>query len=157
MASKLLDLISSEEAEYVDIRFTDPRGKLQHVTVVADLVDTDFVEEGFRVVQLTPPGSPASIHFGSGFPGSEPGSARGLYLAVTDIEATRAELIEHGADVSEVFHDAKGGLGFRWDPALRAPGPDPERRSYASYATFGDPDGNLWVLQELTTRLPGRV
>ena len=119
--------------------------------------DVDFVEEGFRVVQLTPPGSPASIHFGSGFPGSEPGSARGLYLAVTDIEATRAELIEHGADVSEVFHDAKGGLGFRWDPALRAPGPDPERRSYASYATFGDPDGNLWVLQELTTRLPGRV
>ncbi len=119
--------------------------------------DADFVEEDFRIVQLTPPGSACSIHFGTGFPRSEPpGSAHGLYLAVTDIEAARAELIEHGADVSEVFHDAKGGLGFRWDPALWAPGLDPERRSYASYATFTDPDGNGCIVQELTTRLPGR-
>jgi catechol 2,3-dioxygenase-like lactoylglutathione lyase family enzyme len=79
-----------------------------------------------------------------------------MFLAVTDIEAARAELIEHGADVSAVFHDAGGGLAVRADPATHAPGPDPERRSYASYAGFADPDGNRWVLQELTTRLPGR-
>jgi catechol 2,3-dioxygenase-like lactoylglutathione lyase family enzyme len=119
--------------------------------------DVDVVEEDFRAVQMTPPGSSTSIHFGSGFPGTEPGSAQGMYVAVDDIQAARAELVEHGADVSEVFHDAKGGLGLRWDPALRATGRDPERRSYASYATFRDPDGNGWVLQELTTRLPGRV
>jgi catechol 2,3-dioxygenase-like lactoylglutathione lyase family enzyme len=119
--------------------------------------DVDILgEDDFRIVQLTPPGSPASIHFGNGFPESSPGSAQGLYLAVDDIESSRAELVEHGVQVSDVFHDAQGGLGFRWDPALRAPGPDPDRRSYASYATFSDPDGNLWVLQELTTRLPGR-
>jgi catechol 2,3-dioxygenase-like lactoylglutathione lyase family enzyme len=119
--------------------------------------DADFlVDEGFRIVQMTPPGSPASIHFGIGIPSGTPGSVAGLYLAVSDIEAARAELVEHGADVSEVFHDARGGLAVRADPGARASGPDPERRSYASYATFADPDGNAWVLQELTTRLPGR-
>ncbi len=120
--------------------------------------DADFVgEDDFRVVQLTPPGSPGSIHFGTGVPAGTPGSAQGMYLAVADIEAARAELIEHGADVSEIFHDVDGGLPLRADPRTHAPGPDPERRSYASYATFSDPDGNGWVLQELTTRLPGRV
>ena len=119
--------------------------------------DADFpIDEGFRVIQMTPPGSPSSIHFGVGLPPGEPGSVAGLYLAVQDVEAARAELIEHGADVSEVFHDAGGGLAVRGDPATHASGPDPERRSYASYATFDDPDGNHWVLQELTTRLPGR-
>ncbi len=120
--------------------------------------DADFVaEDDFRVVQMTPPGSACSIHFGSGLPSpATPGSAQGLYLVVSDIEAARDELVTHGAEVSEVFHDAKGGLPFRTDTKLRAPGPDPDRRSYASYATFSDPDGNGWVLQELTTRLPGR-
>ncbi|MGY1810589.1 VOC family protein [Blastococcus sp. SYSU D00669] len=119
--------------------------------------DVDVVRgDDVRVVQMTPPGSPCSIHFGTGFPGTAPGSARGLYLAVPDIEAARAELTRNGAEVSGVFHDAEGGLGFPWDPARRAPGPDPGRRSYASYATFPDPDGNGWVLQELTGRLPGR-
>ncbi len=123
-------------------------GWREHVDIIGD--------DDFRVVQLTPPGSPASIHFGKGFPESEPGSAQGLYLAVDDIEGTRAELIEHGADVSEVFHDADGGLALRWGIEKQAPGVDPQRRSYASYAMLTDPDGNTWVLQELTTRLPGR-
>ena len=119
--------------------------------------DADFlVDEGFHVIQMTPPGSACSIHFGIGLPPAPPGSIAGMFLAVTDIEAARAELVERGADVSEVFHDAGGGLAVRADPATHAPGPDPERRSYASYATFADPDGNTWVLQELTTRLPGR-
>jgi catechol 2,3-dioxygenase-like lactoylglutathione lyase family enzyme len=119
--------------------------------------DADFlIDEDFRIIQMTPPGSPCSIHFGIGVPPGTPGSVAGLYLAVTDIEAARADLVEHGADVSEIFHDAGGGLAVRTDPETHAPGPDPARRSYASYATFADPDGNRWVLQELTTRLPGR-
>ena len=113
-------------------------------------------DDDFHLVQLTPPGSTCSIHFGTGIPSGTPGSAQGLYLIVTDIEAARAELIGRGADVSEVFHDAEGGLALRADTELRASGPDPDHRSYASYATFRDPDGNGWVLQELTTRLPGR-
>lgn len=118
--------------------------------------DADFlVDEGFRAVQLTPPGSPCSIQFGLGLSPTRPGSVA-LFLAVPDVEAARADLIAHGADVSEVFHDAGGGLAVRADPATHAPGPDPERRSYASYATFADPDGNRYVVQELTTRLPGR-
>ncbi|HJX44907.1 MAG TPA: VOC family protein [Geodermatophilus sp.] len=119
--------------------------------------DADFlVDDGFRIVQMTPPGSPCSIHFGIGVTTATPGSAAGLLLAVEDIEAARAELVANGADVSEVFHDAGGGLAVRADASTHAPGPDPERRSYASYATFTDPDGNRFVLQELTTRLPGR-
>ena len=117
--------------------------------------DADFVaEDDYRIVQLTPPGSPTSIHFGSGVPKTS-GPVQGLYLAVADIEAARVELTEHGADVSEIFHDADGLLPLR-GPDKRAAGPDPDRRSYASYATFTDPDGNSWVLQEVTTRLPGR-
>jgi len=118
--------------------------------------DADFQpDEGFHIIQMTPPGSPCSIHFGVGLPPAPPGSIAGMFLAVTDVETARAELIERGADVSEVFHDAAGGP-MRGDPATHAPGPDPQRRSYASYATFDDPDGNTFVLQELTTRLPGR-
>jgi catechol 2,3-dioxygenase-like lactoylglutathione lyase family enzyme len=119
--------------------------------------DADFlVDEGFRIIQMTPPGSPCSIHFGIGLPPAAPGAGGGMFLAVTDIEAARAELVAHGADVSEVFHDAGGGLAVRGDPTTHAAGPDPERRSYASYASFTDPDGNRYVLQELTERLPGR-
>jgi catechol 2,3-dioxygenase-like lactoylglutathione lyase family enzyme len=119
--------------------------------------DADFlVDEDFRIVQMTPPSSPCSIHFGIGVPAGVPGSAPAMYLAVPDVEAARTELIKHGAAVSDVFHDAGGGLAARADTAWHAPGPDPERRSYASYATFADPDGNRYVLQELTTRLPGR-
>jgi catechol 2,3-dioxygenase-like lactoylglutathione lyase family enzyme len=116
--------------------------------------------QGYRALHMTPPGSTASILIGNkGVTPAEPGSVAGLLLAVQDIDAARAELIERGVDVSEVFHDAGGSLGggFIAAPEARAPGHDPERRSYASYASFSDPDGNRWLLQELTERLPGRV
>src|SRR5262249_53118392 len=113
-------------------------------------LDADFAKgDAFRVVQFTPPGSPASIHFGKGVTSEVPGSAR-LYLIVSDILAARAELVDRGVEVSEVVHRAAPG---------EAPlsGPDPQRRSYASVASFSDPDGNSWLLQEITQRLPGRV
>ncbi len=114
-------------------------------------LDADFiVGESFRVVQFTPPGSPASIHFGTGLTSAAPGSAQGLFLVVSDIEAARAQLVGRGAAVSEVFHRAGPG-----QPAVS--GRDPEGRSYVSYATFADPDGNGWLLQEATSRLPGRI
>ncbi|CAN7566941.1 glyoxalase [Ensifer adhaerens] len=114
-------------------------------------LDADFaVGDTFRVVQFTPPGSPSSIHFGTGLTSAAPGSACGLYLVVSDIEAARAELIGRGADVSEIIHRAGPG-----QPPIS--GRDPERRSYRSSASFADPDGNGWLLQEVTERLPGRV
>jgi predicted enzyme related to lactoylglutathione lyase len=120
-------------------------------------LDADFVvDDDFRVVQLTPPGSPCSIIFGTGVTDAAPGSAGGLYLVVDDIEAARAELVGHGAQVTEIFHDADGVFHHAGTTA-RVPGPDPERRSYCSFASFTDPDGNGWLLQEVTTRLPGRV
>ena len=116
--------------------------------------DADFVfSEDFRVLQFTPPGSQASIIFGTGVTPAVPGSGGSLLLAVDDIEAARAELIERGVDVSEVFH----GVAFDATGQRREPGPDPERKSYSSYASFSDPDGNEWLLQEVTSRLPGRV
>jgi catechol 2,3-dioxygenase-like lactoylglutathione lyase family enzyme len=116
--------------------------------------DADFVfSEDFRVLQFTPPGSQASIIFGTGVTSAVPGSGGSLLLAVDDIEAARAELIERGVDVSEVFH----GQAFKAAREGREPGLDPERKSYSSYASFSDPDGNEWLLQEVTTRLPGRV
>ena len=120
-------------------------------------LDADFVvDDDFRVVQLTPPGSPCSIIFGTGVTDAAPGSAGGLYLVVDDIEAARAELVGHGAQVTEIFHDADGVFHHAGTTA-RVAGPDPERRSYCSFASFSDPDGNGWLLQEVTTRLPGRV
>jgi len=119
-------------------------------------LDADFVaSDDFRVVQVTPPGSPCSVIFGTGITTAPPGSAEGLYLVVDDIEAARAELVEHGAQVGDIFHDA-GGVFHHAGTSERVPGPDPERRSYSSFASFGDPDGNGWMLQEITTRLPGR-
>lgn len=112
----------------------------------------------FRAVQLTPPGSACSIIFGTGVTAARPGSIDRLVLAVDDIDAASAELRAHGVEVT-VFHDAGGGLGggFNAAPESRAAGPDPQRRSYASYASFSDPDGNVWLLQEIKERLPGRV
>jgi catechol 2,3-dioxygenase-like lactoylglutathione lyase family enzyme len=112
-------------------------------------LDADFAGDNFRAIQMTPPGSPCSIHFGKGVTTAMPGSVQGLLLIVDDIEAARTELIAKGVDVSEAFHYA----GIR---GPRVPGPDPERRSYRSWASFSDPDGNSWLLQEVTTRLPGR-
>lgn len=121
--------------------------------------DIDAGGGDFRAVQMTPPGSGCSIIFGKGVTSAKPGSLDRLVLAVNDITATRAQLISCGVEVGKVFHDAGGGLagGFIADVAAHAHGRDPEGRSYASYALFSDPDGNVWMLQELTTRLPGRV
>ena len=121
-------------------------------------VDADGGGGDFRVVQLTPPGSPASIIFGSGVTSAQPGSVDRLLLAVDDIVAAREELVANGVEVSEVFHDAAGGpiAGFHADGAGRASGPDPQGQSYASYALFDDPDGNRWMLQQVTQRAPGR-
>jgi catechol 2,3-dioxygenase-like lactoylglutathione lyase family enzyme len=112
-------------------------------------LDADFAHEpDFRVVQFTPPGSAASIQFGKGLTSAAPGAIKGLYLVVTDIEAARAELLRRGAGVSEIFNRMPG--------SPPRPGPDPERKSYQSFATFTDPDGNGWLVQEIRHRLPGR-
>ena len=120
-------------------------------------LDADFAfDNGFRVVQFPPPGSPASVQFGTNITTAEPGSASGLYLIVSDIEAAREELAARGVEVSETFHPATPGAQFQKDGG-RVSGPADERASYSSFATFSDPDGNTWLLQEVTTRLPGRI
>lgn len=125
-------------------------------------LDADFAHaDDWRVIQFTPPGSGCSIIFGKNVTAAAPGSAQGLYLIVSDIEAARDELLGLGVEVSEVFHDAGGVYAGTDEPYLfgriRVSGPDPDHRSYRSFASFRDPDGNGWLLQELTTRLPGRV
>ncbi len=119
-------------------------------------LDADIGNGDRRRLQFTPPGSACSIILGKGLTASAPGTAQFLHLVVSDIEAARDELRRNGVDASEVFHDAGGGYD-RFDPAARASGPDPQRRSYASFVTFRDPDGNGWLLQEITARLPGRI
>ncbi|WP_327593225.1 VOC family protein [Streptomyces chartreusis] len=120
-------------------------------------LDADVAPDaGFRVVQMTPPGSPASVIFGMSVTEQAPGSAQGLHLVVDDIEAAHAELERNGADPSEVFHDA-GGVFHHGGTDARVPGADPKRGSYGSFLSFDDPDGNGWLLQEVTTRLPGRL
>ena len=118
-------------------------------------LDADFpIDEGFRVVQLTPPGSEASIIFGEGLTSAAPGSIEGLQLTVYDIEVARDELAARGVDV-EIFHDA-GGVFHHAGSEGRAPGPAPDRSDYGSFGSFSDPDGNGWLLQEVKTRAPGR-
>ena len=118
-------------------------------------LDADIAGGTLRVIQFTAPGSGCSITFGKGLTTAPPGSAQNL-LVVTDIEAAQKELVRRGVKATDVFHDARGGYN-RFDPAARASGPDPQRRSYASFVNFTDPDGNLWQLQEITSRFPGRV
>ena len=125
-------------------------------------LDADYdTGKGFRVVQFTPPGSGCSIIFGKNVTAAAPGSAQGLYLVVSDIEAARAELLARGVPISEVFHDAGGVYEGADEPYLfgrrRVAGPDSNHRSYRSFASFRDPDGNGWLFQEITTRLPGRI
>jgi Predicted enzyme related to lactoylglutathione lyase len=125
-------------------------------------LDADYDNgDDFRVIQFTPPGAGCSVIFGKNVTAAAPGSAQGLYLIVSDIEAARDELVAHGVDASEVFHDAGGVYAGTDQPylfgRLRVSGPDPEHRSYRSFVSFSDPDGNGWLLQEVTTRLPGRV
>jgi len=121
-------------------------------------LDADFAfDNGFRVVQYTPPGSPCSIQFGPRMTQAAPGTAQNMYLVVADIDAARADLAAHGAEVSEVFHPAAPGAQFSADPSGHLAGPADERATYSSFATFSDPDGNVWLLQEITARLPGRI
>ncbi len=125
-------------------------------------LDADFASgNDFRVIQFTPPGSGCSVIFGKNVTAAAPGSAQGLYLIVSDIEAARKELLARGVEISEVFHDAGDVHAGTDEPylfgRLRVSGPDPEHRSYRSFASFRDPDGNGWLFQEVTTRLPGRI
>jgi catechol 2,3-dioxygenase-like lactoylglutathione lyase family enzyme len=120
-------------------------------------LDADFqFDNGFRVVQFTPPGSGCSIQFGTKMTSAAPGSAQGLYLIVSDVQAARKDLVTRGAEVSEVFHAGTPGAQFQIDGSGRISGPAPEHATYNSFATFRDPDGNGWLFQEVTTRLPGR-
>ena len=125
-------------------------------------LDADFAaEDDFRVIQFTPPGSSCSVIFGKNVTSAAPGSAQGLYLIVSDVEAARKELLSRGIEVSGVFHGAGGAYLGPDEPYLfgrvRVSGPDPGRGSYRSFASFQDPDGNGWLFQELTSRLPGRI
>jgi predicted enzyme related to lactoylglutathione lyase len=119
-------------------------------------LDADFADDaGFRIVQFTPPGSPCSIQFGDKVTTAPPGSATNVYLVVEDIQAARAALTGLGAEVSEVFHE--NAVGDRFHADARVPGVAPDDATYGSFASFSDPDGNTWLLQEITTRLPGRI
>ena len=126
-------------------------------------LDADYASDDgyFRVIQFTPPGSGCSVIFGKNVTSAAPGSAQGLYLIVSDIEAARDQLISRGVAVGELFHDANGVYAGTDEPYLfgrrRVGGLDPEHRSYRSFASFRDPDGNRWLFQEITVRLPGRV
>jgi catechol 2,3-dioxygenase-like lactoylglutathione lyase family enzyme len=122
-------------------------------------LDADFpFDNGFRIVQFTPPGSGCSVQFGAKITSAAPGSAKGLYLVVSDIEAARTEIIARGVAISDVFHAGTPGAQFQPDATSgRVSGPAADHATYSSFATFNDPDGNSWLLQEVTTRLPGRV
>ncbi|HTP24045.1 MAG TPA: VOC family protein [Anaeromyxobacteraceae bacterium] len=140
--------------EVVAIPVTDVDRAKEFYAGLGWRLDADFSKGGGRVVQFTPSGSECSVHFGTNITPAAPGSAQGLFLIVSDIQAARAELVRRGVEVSEVFHYA----GFnRVDPRARLRGLAPERSSYGSFVSFSDPDGNGWLVQEITTRLPGRI
>jgi catechol 2,3-dioxygenase-like lactoylglutathione lyase family enzyme len=163
--------------EVRDNKATAPRVDLKLEIIVIPVSDVDRAKEfygrlgwrldadydsgdDFRVIQFTPPGSGCSVIFGKNVTAAAPGSAQGLYLIVSDVEAARDELVLHGVDASEVFHDAGGVYAGADEPylfgRLRVSGPDPEHRSYRSFVSFSDPDDNGWLLQEIKERLPGR-
>jgi catechol 2,3-dioxygenase-like lactoylglutathione lyase family enzyme len=145
--------------EVAVIPVADPDRSKEFYAGLGWRLDADFsFDNGFRIVQFTPPGSLCSIQFGNKITAAAPGSAHGLYLIVSDIDAGRAELADRGAKVSDVFH--AGAPGAQLQPqgtSGRVDGPDPDHKSYSSFVTFEDPDGNGWLLQEVTDRLPGRV
>jgi catechol 2,3-dioxygenase-like lactoylglutathione lyase family enzyme len=139
--------IADQKLEVVTIAVSDVDRAKDFYVGLGWRLDADIVSgENFRAVQVTPPHSQCSVAFGKGLTTAEPGSAQRLLLVVEDIDVAREDLVSRGAEVSEVFH-LEGG---------RVPGPDPEGRSYQTYAAFSDPDGNAWLLQEIKTRLPGR-
>jgi catechol 2,3-dioxygenase-like lactoylglutathione lyase family enzyme len=140
--------------EVITIPVSDVDRAKQFYTRLGWRLDADFSQGEDRVVQFTPPGSQCSIHFGRNLTSVPPGSAQSLWLVASDIQAARADLVQRGVAVSEVFHFAGWN---RIAPGARVSGPAPERHSYASFVSFEDPDGNGWLVQEITTRLPGRV
>jgi len=146
--------------EVVIIPVSDVDRAKEFYTRLGWRLDADAASgDDFRLVQFTPPGSDCSVQFGRGLSAAAPGSAQALHLIVSDVEAAREDLVKNGVDVSEVYHCATG-LACRFggaDTPGRVRGTAPDRRSYASFASFSDPDGNGWVFQEVTTRLPGRV
>ena len=147
--------------EIVVLPVSDADRAKEFYTKLGWRLDADFAHENdFRVIQFTPPGSGCSVIFGKNVTAAAPGSAQGLYLVVSDIEAARKALLERGIAVSEIFHN-EGVYAGTDEPYLfgrvRINGPDPSHRSYRSFASFKDLDGNGWLLQELTTRLPGRI
>ena len=142
--------------EVIVLPVSDAQASKRFYEALGWRLDADVdVEPGYSVVQMTPPQSPCSVIFGEGVSSAAPGSSQGLTMVVDDIEAARAQLIERGAEVSEVFHDATG-IFHHAGTAERVAGLAPGRKSYGSWASFSDPDGNGWVLQEITSRLPGR-
>ncbi|HXT39048.1 MAG TPA: VOC family protein [Candidatus Angelobacter sp.] len=148
--------------EIVIIPVSDVDRAKEFYTRLGWRLDGDFTNgDDWRGIQFTPPGSGCSVIFGKSVTPAAPGSAQGLYLIVSDIEAARKELLDRGVEVSEVFHGGNNVYAGPDEPYLfgriRVSGPDPEHRSYRSFASFRDPDGNGWLLQELTTRLPGRI
>jgi catechol 2,3-dioxygenase-like lactoylglutathione lyase family enzyme len=163
-ASPSNEPISSTSAEKVDMKFevvvipvaNVDRSKEFYIKLGWRL-DADFpFDNGFRIVQFTPPGSGCSIQFGAKITSAAPGSAQGLYLIVSDVEAARKDLAARSIDVSEVFHAGTPGAQFQSDGSGRISGPATDHASYSSFATFRDPDSNGWLFQEVTTRLPGR-
>lgn len=156
--------VSVASAAKVDMKFevvvipvADVDRSKEFYTKLGWRLDADFpFDNGFRAVQFTPPGSGCSVQFGTKMTTAASGSAQGLYLIVSDVEAARKELVSRGIEVSEVFHTSRPGAQFRPDSNGRVSGLAPDRGSYFSFATFNDPDGNTWLFQEITTRLPGR-
>jgi catechol 2,3-dioxygenase-like lactoylglutathione lyase family enzyme len=148
--------------EIVVIPVSDVDRAKEFYTKLGWRLDADYDNgKDFRVIQFTPPGSGGSVIFGKNVTAAAPGSAQGLYLIVADIETARKHLLRRGVEVSEVFHGASDVYAGPDEPYLfgriRVNGPDPEHRSYRSFASFRDPDGNGWLFQEITTRLPGRI
>jgi catechol 2,3-dioxygenase-like lactoylglutathione lyase family enzyme len=142
--------------EVILIPVSDVDRSLDFYTKLGWRLDADFTANDLRIVQMTPPGSQASVSFGTNITTAEPGSADGMMLVVDDIDTVRKHLIESGAHVSDVFHD-EGGIFHHAGNFKRVPGPGTNHASYGSFVSFGDPDGNTWYVQEVTTRLPGRV
>jgi catechol 2,3-dioxygenase-like lactoylglutathione lyase family enzyme len=163
------DAVTEASVTKVDMKFeivvipvSDVDRAKEFYTKLGWRLDADFDNgKDFRVIQFTPPGSACSVIFGKNVTGAAPGSAQGLYLIVNDIEAARKNLLRRGVEVGEVFHGAADAYSGADDPYLfgriRVNGPDPEHRSYRSFASFRDPDGNGWLFQEITARLPGRI
>jgi catechol 2,3-dioxygenase-like lactoylglutathione lyase family enzyme len=142
--------------EVIVIAVADPDRAKEFYANLGWRLDADVTRgEDFRLVQFTPSGSGCSVQFGIGLTTDAPGSAQSPYLVVSDVEVARADLVARGVEVSEVFHE--GSPGARFHEASRVAGPSPDRSSYGSFATFSDPDGNDWLFQEVTTRLPGRM